>query len=164
MTEPVTRFSGEYAFLSSFAQIPFMYNIPGFGLVQLPDREHGFQALKTDHPEQIRAVLYAGSAAGAKRQGRQVTMRPCWEQDRQSEMLSLILAQFRQNPACRGLLAATGDAELVEGNTWNDTFWGAIPLEHCSRYETSLPVWAGMTFHGHNWLGRSLMAARHFLC
>src|SRR6266851_1333923 len=82
MTEPVTRFSGEYAFLSSFAQIPFMYNIPGFGLVQLPDREHGFQALKTDHPEQIRAVLYAGSAAGAKRQGRQVTMRPCWEQDR----------------------------------------------------------------------------------
>ncbi len=79
-------------------------------------------------------------------------------------MLSLILAQFRQSRPARQQLLATGDAQLVEGNTWNDTFWGAVPLEHSARYETKLPVWAGMTFQGHNWLGRSLMAARHFLC
>ena len=28
------------------------------------------------------------------------------------------------DPTLRAQLIATGDAELIEGNTWNDTFWG----------------------------------------
>ena len=39
-------------------------------------------------------------------------------------------------------LLATGDAELVEGNTWGDRFWG---------------VSGG---NGLNWLGRLLMEVR----
>ncbi len=28
------------------------------------------------------------------------------------------------DPALRTALEATGEATLIEGNTWNDTFWG----------------------------------------
>ena len=39
-------------------------------------------------------------------------------------MKNICLAKFLQNPDLKEKLLSTGDAELVEGNTWNDTFWG----------------------------------------
>lgn len=45
-------------------------------------------------------------------------------------------------PYLREKLLATGDAELVEGNTWGDRFWGV-----CNGV-------------GQNWLGRLLMQVR----
>jgi predicted NAD-dependent protein-ADP-ribosyltransferase YbiA (DUF1768 family) len=53
-----------------------------------------------------------------------------------------LLRQKFAHPELRRLLLATGDAELVEGNTWGDRFWG---------------VCAG---RGQNHLGRLLMAIR----
>ena len=44
----------------------------------------------------------------------------------------------------RQQLLDTGDAELVEGNSWNDTFWGV----------------SARTGKGKNWLGRLLMQVR----
>ena len=38
-------------------------------------------------------------------------------------MASLLFAKFAQ-PELRKLLCETGDADLVEGNTWGDKFWG----------------------------------------
>ena len=37
-----------------------------------------------------------------------------------------LLRQKFAHPDLRRLLLATGDAELVEGNTWGDTFWGTV--------------------------------------
>ena len=34
------------------------------------------------------------------------------------------MAKFTQNPGLLDKLLATGDAELVEGNTWGDQVWG----------------------------------------
>jgi len=56
-------------------------------------------------------------------------------------MLDLVRKKF-ENPLLRAMLLATEDAVLVEGNTWNDTFWG---------------VCRG---RGENWLGRILMQVR----
>ena len=38
-------------------------------------------------------------------------------------MWKLLKTKFK-NPELRALLRGTGDAPLIEGNTWGDTFWG----------------------------------------
>ena len=35
-----------------------------------------------------------------------------------------VKAKFSKNPILKAKLLATGDAELIEGNWWNDTYWG----------------------------------------
>jgi predicted NAD-dependent protein-ADP-ribosyltransferase YbiA (DUF1768 family) len=42
-------------------------------------------------------------------------------------MLDLLTEKFAQEPE-RSTLIDTGDAHLVEGNWWGDTFWGECPL------------------------------------
>lgn len=39
-------------------------------------------------------------------------------------MYEVCRAKFLQNPDLADKLVATGDAELIEGNTWGDTVWG----------------------------------------
>ena len=39
-------------------------------------------------------------------------------------MEGVVRAKFTQNKELRRLLLATGDAELREGNSWRDAFWG----------------------------------------
>lgn len=59
-------------------------------------------------------------------------------------MWEILRAKFKQHPELAAMLIATGDAELVEGNTWGDTFWGRDLA----------------TGHGENHLGRLLMELR----
>jgi hypothetical protein len=53
------------------------------------------------------------------------------------------------------MLLETGDTELVEGNTWRDNFWGAIP-ETGRRLD-------GVPLYGRNQLGLLLMETRGLL-
>ena len=39
-------------------------------------------------------------------------------------MYNTLVAKFTQNPDLAKKLLATGDALLIEGNTWNDRYWG----------------------------------------
>jgi len=57
-------------------------------------------------------------------------------------MFELVLEKFKQNPELKQKLLETGNQELIEGNTWNDTFWGV-----CNG-------------QGQNWLGKILMLVR----
>jgi predicted NAD-dependent protein-ADP-ribosyltransferase YbiA (DUF1768 family) len=57
-------------------------------------------------------------------------------------MREILIAKFSQNEDIKGKLLATGDTELIEGNTWGDTFWGVCRGE------------------GTNWLGKLLMEVR----
>lgn len=116
MVEKIDRFDhthqGDYRFLSNF----------------YPDNnktnEHLFQAMKTtDWKEQI-VVLSADSPGQAKRLGRSVTLRPDWEEIKQDVMKELLRLKFRKGTRERKWLQDTGTAVLVEGNTWNDTYWG----------------------------------------
>lgn len=103
----IDSFSGKYRFLSNFE-----------GGV-----EHIFQAMKTtDYKEQI-WVLNSVTPGTAKRRGRKVTLRPDWEDIKIDVMEHCLRGKFA-NPLYQRLLIQTGDAELIEGNTWNDTFWG----------------------------------------
>jgi predicted NAD-dependent protein-ADP-ribosyltransferase YbiA (DUF1768 family) len=39
-------------------------------------------------------------------------------------MYNLVKQKFTNNNKLKGQLLATGDAKIVEGNTWGDVFWG----------------------------------------
>jgi hypothetical protein len=57
----------------------------------------------------------------------------------------LLMQKFTRHPQLARELVGTGDAELVEGNTWGDEFWGV-----CNG-------------RGSNQLGRLLMEVRALL-
>jgi predicted NAD-dependent protein-ADP-ribosyltransferase YbiA (DUF1768 family) len=53
-----------------------------------------------------------------------------------------------QDPKLRAMLLATGNEELIEGNTWHDNTWGDCSCDACKDIE------------GKNMLGKLLMKVR----
>lgn len=114
----IDRFYGEYRFLSNFFAAPVKY----MG-VEYPSSEHLYQALKTIDPTEREWVRTASSAGEAKKRGKKITLRDNWIDIKDGIMESVLSLKF-QNPELREKLLATGDVELIEGNTWGDTEWG----------------------------------------
>lgn len=135
----IDRFSGAYRFLSNFYPVDVTWNG-----ITFPSVEHAFQAAKTDDKEEQRRISRLATAGDAKRAGRKLRLRSQWEEARKLVMLELLKQKFdrEKNPDLYRLLKNTGKEELVEGNTWGDTFWG---------------VCDGV---GQNWLGKLLMKVR----
>ena len=114
----INKFDGKYAFLSNFYDAPVEYN----GLCYL-NSEAAFQAQKTtDEIERIKFTHLNPSEA--KRLGRKVNLRNDWENVKTQIMYEICYAKFTQNSDLAQKLLDTGNQTLVEGNTWNDTFWG----------------------------------------
>ena len=111
-------FSGLYRFLSNFEGPEITYE--GLAYKTL---EAAFQAAKTTDPAEKLCIQGLPTPGQAKRAGRKVTLRLEWETIKLSVMETLLRQKFAQDP-WRGWLSATGDEELIEGNTWGDTFWG----------------------------------------
>jgi N-glycosidase YbiA len=133
----ITSFSGDYAFLSNFYPAATPYE----GVVY-PSSEHAFQAAKTLDMEERHRLASLSTPGKAKRAGRRVALRRDWEQIKIAIMTAIVRAKFQHNEELAQKLAATADAELVEGNQHRDRFWGVCKGE------------------GQNWLGRILMAVR----
>lgn len=132
----IDRFDGDYWFLSNF----YPSSVTLYGEVY-PTVEHAFQAAKCLYPNdrwRIRNAPYPGEA---KKIGRRVALVDGWDELRLPVMTELVRRKFGER-YLRQALAATSGHELVEGNTWGDTFWG---------------VYHGV---GENHLGRILMQVR----
>ena len=114
----IDEFQGENRFLSNF--YPSRVEFDG---VVYPTVEHAYQAAKTLDPELRKKVRDAVKPGAAKRLGRGVALRADWETVKCRVMFTLLRWKFHHQPL-RGRLLATGDAELVEGNRWGDTYWG----------------------------------------
>lgn len=113
----INEFQREFRFLSNFWPAPVALD----GVVY-PSVEHAYVAAKTLDLS-ARHVILNSTPGEAKRYGRTLKLRSDWEQVKIPVMRDLVSQKF----AHRGLAAklrATGDAELIEGNTWGDTFWG----------------------------------------
>lgn len=114
----IDSFSDTYAFLSNFFSSSIVYEG-----IEYPTVEHAFQAAKTLSVE-LRLLISKLPAPGqAKRVGRSLLLRSDWNTIRVSVMSELVALKF-QAPELRCKLLVTGDEELVEGNYWQDTFWG----------------------------------------
>lgn len=118
ITSKIESFRGEYHFLSNFFPAPVTYK----GLTY-PNNEAAFQAQKTFDEDERRAFTEL-SPKDAKHRGRQVLLRRDWEEVKIGIMEDIVRAKFTQNEDLKERLLSTGDALLIEGNRWNDRFWG----------------------------------------
>ncbi len=116
MSNTIDEFRGKYFFLSNFYAAPVTYQ----GL-RFENNEAAFQAAKC--PERI-SEFCGLTPNAAKRLGRRVPLRSDWEIVKYDVMYEVCMAKFTQNPDLLSKLLATGDAELIEGNTWGDRVWG----------------------------------------
>jgi ribA/ribD-fused uncharacterized protein len=132
----IDSFAGEYRFLSNF--YPAKCTFEG---VEYDTSEHAYQAAKTIDELEREVIREAKSAGAAKRLGKKVTLRDDWNSIKISVMRDVLKSKF-SDPVLAQLLIDTGDVEIIESNTWGDTFWGV-----CNG-------------HGENWLGRCLMGLR----
>lgn len=115
----IDSFSGEYRFLSNFWLAPVEYE----GL-RYKSTEHAFQAAKTLDEDERLEIQNASSTYDAKKLGGRVNMRADWEAIRIQVMEGMLRQKFRLGTINAVRLEETGEAELIEGNWWNDTFWG----------------------------------------
>ena len=142
----IEDFTGDYHFLSNFS--PAQVRLDG---VAYPTVEHAYQAAKTQEPEGRERIRGASTPDLARKMGRKLTARPDWHDLKVEVMRDLVRQKFAGRPDLAELLLATGDADLVEGNTWHDNFWGQCRCPRCAEAK------------GLNWLGRLLMEVREGL-
>jgi ribA/ribD-fused uncharacterized protein len=120
----ITSFSGEYRFLSNFWLCKFLYQ--GY---EWPSAEHCYQAMKRiDHDYWIKILDPSVTPGKAKRMGAAIDMDVLFKPNRLNYMRGIVTAKFDQNPDLMELLKSTAPAEIIEGNTWGDTFWGQCPI------------------------------------
>lgn len=139
MPEVIAKFDGEYAFLSNFHPAPVTYRG-----VLFPSVENAYQAAKNFDNEDYVKILTTCKPNVAKRMGRNTKLSPMWEHEREPVMGDLVDQKFTIHENLGTLLIGTGNAVLIEGNHWNDCFWGECPLGN-----------------GQNKLGKMLMSTRH---
>lgn len=134
-----------YHFLSNFYPTRM-----GFDGLFFPSSEHAYQAMKCVNPEyRKRFTDEKMSAVVAKRRGSKVWDRPDLKISalsilKTTMMREILIEKFSQNTQLLRALQDTGEALLVEANTWHDTFWGVD----------------AQTGRGENHLGRILMEVR----
>lgn len=114
----IDSFRGDFGFLSNFYKSSIWYENERYASV-----EHAYQAAKSSDPETKKMIREAKTPGIAKRLGKSCQLAPDWESRSEKIMRDLIKLKF-ENPLLRAMLLATEDAELIEGNTWNDTRWG----------------------------------------
>lgn len=135
-------FRDEYYFLSNMYPCTVTMSMNG-KTYTFPCSESAFQAAKC--PPQ--AYLFATGPKNkypdgfkAKKGGRNVPLRPDWEQIKLHVMAEALHAKFSNPQLEAKLVSITGP--IVEENTWHDTYWGCCAGE------------------GANYLGRLLMEIR----
>ena len=115
----INQFRGEYRFLSNFYPCTIE-----FQAITYPSVEHFYVAMKTVDTDIRRHISNMVNVGEVKRFGReQLKVRSDWDKVKLITMKFGVKKKF-EDPNLKKLLIATGDAELIEGNTWGDTFWG----------------------------------------
>lgn len=114
----ISEFRGKYYFLSNFYPAPIVYRG-----IHYENNEAAFQSMKTLNPNTRRDFCLLDPSS-AKRKGRYVILRKDWEEVKDTYMYEICLAKFTQNTRLKKLLLETEEAELIEGNDWNDQYWG----------------------------------------
>lgn len=136
----IDSFREKYRFLSNFYMSPV--TIDG---ITYTSGEAAFQAQKSTDPK-VKESFTCLNPSEAKKKGRRVALRADWEEVKLDVMAKVVEAKFSQNPILRLKLRKTGSAQLEEGNTWGDRYWGT------------------MNGTGKNHLGQILMTTRSRLC
>ena len=138
----ITQFKNQYNWLSNM----YHCQITDTNGIKYNSVETAYQASKckfdTDKRQFININPYE-----AKKLGKYITLIDNWDKMKIAVMYKLVLIKFTENSDLMNKLINTGTEDLIEGNTWNDKFWG-VDLR---------------TFTGDNWLGKIIMQVRQSL-
>jgi len=115
----INSFRGKYYFLSNFYPSEILIGGKKYTTV-----EHTYQAMKAVNGEDLAWIACAATPSEAKKRGNEIICREDWENVKLPTMKAIIYLKFRTHLDLLKQLIATGNEELVEGNWWNDTFWG----------------------------------------
>ncbi len=120
----IEKFRGEYRWLSNFFECETPIFLNGDSNAY-PTVEHAYQAAKTFNTS-FRAMILCGDATFAKRffKTRKAAIRPDWDQVKLLIMEQCLRQKFKQGTKLAKKLEETNNQEIIEGNTWHDTFWG----------------------------------------
>jgi ribA/ribD-fused uncharacterized protein len=120
LPERIATFKSPYHFLSNFWVCPA-------GIIWendiFPTVEHAYQWTKMSDPAGRAAIMTQENPGDAKNAAKQYPTREDWPFIKLDVMHELLRLKF-QDRYLGDWLLATGSAELVEGNTWGDVFWG----------------------------------------
>ena len=119
MINTIDSFNKEYFFLSNFKLCEVIYEDEKYKSV-----EHAYVAAKTTDLVIREIVRNLDTPADAKKYGRQITLRDDWDKIKLNAMESLLRQKFKKGSELAKKLIDTWGYDLVEGNTWGDTFWG----------------------------------------
>ncbi len=142
----IDRFVGDHRWLSNFFVSPVRDEL---GRVYA-SIEHAYQAAKATTEEDRLRIASAPSPTKAKRYGAKLGLAPGWDDRRLAVMRRLLADKFAPGTDLAAKLIATGDAVLIEGNTWGDRYWGTVDgvgenhlgrllMEHRARLQTARP-------------------------
>ena len=119
----IKRFIGRYRWLSNFWPAEVVWWDEHYTIV-----EHAYQAAKFDgYPNVQDLIRDAESPGEAKYLARIYATafeKSFWDKRKLKVMNNLLTQKFTRHPELRQLLLDTDQKLLVEGNTWNDKFWG----------------------------------------
>lgn len=143
----IDDFRGEHWFLSNFFTWPIQWYMEAFGSKERWEGvantvEHAFQAAKARYMNDWDRVMGARTPGEAKRCGRNLQLRPDWEEIKRGVMSRALKLKFA-DPLLQAALLGTGDDYLVEGNTWHDNVWGSCQCgaRQCGNGENLLGVY-----------------------
>lgn len=145
----ILNFCGPYQFLSNFYDSPVTLE----GLVYR-NAEAAFQSCKVLEKKD-REDFVNLSPPQAKLLGRNVALRPDWDEVKDNFMLQIVTNKFTSNPDLTKKLLETGDELLEEGNWWHDNYWGVCSCKRCQVKNISISQC--------NHLGKILMQVREHL-
>lgn len=147
---PVRTFQGEYRFLSNFWKTTVVFED-----LTYYSTEAAFQAAKTtDLMKRLEFVMHTDKDTGktvmttasqTKTMGKLVRLRDDWDDVKLDVMYRVNMYKYTHDDLLRRKLFNTGMRELIEGNEWQDTYWGV-----CNDF-------------GDNHLGKILMRVRYEL-
>lgn len=137
----ISSFTGKHSFLSNFYPCKIQFED-----ILYPSSEHAYVAAKTNDLSLRKEIAEVPTAGKVKRIGRKLELREDWDTIKLITMHKILENKFdpsRTDIPLHVWLLETAPHELVEGNTWGDTYWGQCPVGN-----------------GQNNLGKLLMSIR----
>lgn len=128
--KPITSFRGDNYFLSNYYISEFKWRD-----IVVPSGEHAFAYAKTFFAIDEKSgnwyreqIMKADAPGSAKLLGRKIKINISeWDKHKVMYMRDIVHSKFRfGDPIMVHWLSNTGSGMLVEGNDWNDKFWGRV--------------------------------------
>ena len=117
-----------------------------YGMLIYDHVENAYQAVKSLDVNVRRKFIHI-LPSEARAMGQEIECRADWEKVKLTVMEILVREKFLHRKPL-GLLLASGNMEIEEGNTWHDNFWGICRCPKCANLEA------------YNHLGELLMKIR----